>query len=93
MRGRRHRSMERCDTGALHGQLGGDAACNGIGGHRHRHCRFTRAPIAHRILLGSGAARGINRAPGADGTEVLSTELTRTRGGGPVFRLALDRQW
>ena len=43
------------------------------------------------ILLGSGAAREIDRAPGADGTEVLSTELTRTRGGRPVFRLALDR--
>ena len=30
-----------------HGQLGGDAACDRIGGHRHGHCRFTRAAIAH----------------------------------------------
>ncbi len=43
------------------------------------------------ILLGSGAAREIDRAPGADGTDVLSTELTRTPGGRPVFRLAFDR--
>ena len=43
------------------------------------------------LLLGSGAALQIDRAPGADGTEVLSTELTRTRGGRPVFRQAFDR--
>ena len=43
------------------------------------------------VLLGSGAAREIGWAPGADGTEVLSTELTRAHGGRPVFRLALDR--